>query len=129
MTSTLVNEEKSTLPRDDDHPYRTGAWQPNTKEYDAVDLEVIGEIPSDLNGVYIRNTENPLHDSIGRYHPFDGDGMLHSMSFDNGRSQYRNRFIRTEGLRPKIPKVSRCGLGCAKGRKCRCEMDAGLEPG
>ncbi len=98
MTSTLVNEEKSTLPRDDDHPYRTGAWQPNTKEYDAVDLEVIGEIPSDLNGVYIRNTENPLHDSIGRYHPFDGDGMLHSMSFDNGRSQYRNRFIRTDGL-------------------------------
>ena len=88
----------STLHADDDHPYRTGAWQPNFTEYDADDLAVEGTIPADLDGVYLRNTENPVHDSIGRYHPFDGDGMLHSMSFRDGRAEYHNRFVRTVGL-------------------------------
>ena len=80
------------------HPYLNGAWTPLHEEVDATDLEVIGEIPSDLNGLYVRNTENPLHDAIGIYHPFDGDGMLHAMSFADGRATYRNRFVRTEGL-------------------------------
>ena len=31
----------STLPDDDDHPYRTGAWRPQTVEYDADDLDVV----------------------------------------------------------------------------------------
>jgi carotenoid cleavage dioxygenase len=88
----------STLPDDDDHPYRTGAWTPNMVEYDATDLEVSGRVPDDLCGVYLRNTENPVHDAIGRYHPFDGDGMLHTMQFANGTAVYRNRFVRTRGL-------------------------------
>ncbi len=88
----------NTLPDDDAHPYRSGAWRPQDTEYDAWDLDVIGEIPRELNGVYLRNTENPLMDSIGRYHPFDGDGMLHSISFDDGDAIYRNRFVRTSGL-------------------------------
>lgn len=39
-----------------------------------------------------------MHRSIGRYHPFDGDGMLHAISFDSGAASYRNRFVRTLGL-------------------------------
>jgi len=50
----------STLPDDDDHPYRSGAWRPQNVEYDADDLRVEGELPGDLYGVYLRNTENPL---------------------------------------------------------------------
>jgi carotenoid cleavage dioxygenase len=61
-------------------------------------MEVIGEIPSDIDGVYIRNTENQVHEPIGHYHPFDGDGMLHAMSFRDGKAEYRNRFIRTKGF-------------------------------
>ena len=98
MPTHLIRELADTLPADDTHPYRTGAWQPNLREYDAVDPEVTGEIPADLQGVYVRNTENPVHTSLGRYHPFDGDGMLHSIVFDNGRCEYRNRFIETSGL-------------------------------
>ena len=67
-------------------------------EYDADDLEVIGELPDDLYGVYLRNTENPLHPAIARYHPFDGDGMIHKVSFRDGKVSYRNRFVRTDGL-------------------------------
>jgi carotenoid cleavage dioxygenase-like enzyme len=98
MNVTVAGRMMSTLPDGDDHPYRTGAWTPNTVEYDATDLDVVGEIPDDLEGVYLRNTENPVHDAIGRYHPFDGDGMVHMMHFGGGRAEYRNRFVRTLGL-------------------------------
>ena len=99
MAARIVESIRSTLPEDDDHPYRTGAWRPNHREWDAWDLEVEGEIPEDLEGVYLRNTENPVHPSIGLYHPFDGDGMLHQIAFAGGEATYRNRFVRTDGLR------------------------------
>jgi carotenoid cleavage dioxygenase-like enzyme len=102
MNSVVVNTLMSTLPENDDHPYRTGAWKPNVREWDATDLNVEGEIPLDLNGVYLRNTENPLHPSIGMYHPFDGDGVLHQVLFENGRASYRNRFVQTDGLRAEL---------------------------
>lgn len=89
----------SGLAEDDAHPYRTGAWRPQTTEYDAWDLDVVGEIPRDLAGCYLRNTENPLLPPIERYHPFDGDGMLHAISFADGEAVYRNRFVRTDGFR------------------------------
>ncbi len=94
----LVREWRSALPESDAHPYRTGPWAPNVREFDAWDLRVQGALPEGLEGVYIRNTENPLFDSIGRYHPFDGDGMLHAMSFADGRAEYHNRFVRTAGF-------------------------------
>ncbi len=97
MPATLINRIKSTL-TDNDHPYMNGAWTPNFDEYDATEMEVIGKIPDDIDGVYIRNTENPVHDPIGKYHPFDGDGMVHMMHFSNGKAKYRNRFVRTRGF-------------------------------
>jgi carotenoid cleavage dioxygenase len=51
-----------------------------------------------LDGLYLRNTENPLHPALKFYHPFDGDGMLHIVGFRDGKAFYRNRFIRTEGF-------------------------------
>jgi len=90
----------SRLPADDDHPYRTGAWRPNLVEYDADDLDVIeGRIPDDLCGRYLRNTENPLLPAIGRYHPFDGDGMVHAIRIEDGRAHYRNRWVASDGLK------------------------------
>jgi carotenoid cleavage dioxygenase len=81
------------------HPYLTGAWTPQHEEVDATDLEIIeGAIPTDIDGLYIRNTENPVQQPLGRYHPFDGDGMLHMISFKDGKADYRNRFVRTRGF-------------------------------
>jgi carotenoid cleavage dioxygenase len=98
-----VSRLPNLLPVNDDHPYRTGAWQPNFVEYDADALDVIeGAIPIELDGVYLRNTENPVMGSIGRYHPFDGDGMVHAIRFANGRASYRNRFVRTLGLAAEL---------------------------
>ncbi len=90
------------LDPDPNHPYTSGAWTPVFDEYDADDLEVIGEIPKDIDGIYVRNSENPAFGSIGLYHPFDGDGMIHTMSFRDGKASYKNRFVRTKGLMAEI---------------------------
>ncbi len=98
MKTEVLRQLDSTLPPDDDHPYRSGPWRPQTTERRAWDLDVEGEIPTDLAGVYLRNTENPLHPPISLYHPFDGDGMIHSISFADGDAVYHNRFVPTDGL-------------------------------
>jgi len=98
MKSEIHARFESGLPSDDPHPYRTGAWRPQSVEYDAWDLDVVGEIPRDLSGVYLRNTENPLLMPIKRYHPFDGDGMLHAISFADGEARYCNRFVPSDGF-------------------------------
>jgi carotenoid cleavage dioxygenase len=82
--------------RPSNHPYLNGAWTPLFEEVNAFDLDVIeGRIPDDIDGVYLRNTENQVHQPLGRFHPFDGDGMLHQIDFHQGRASYRNRFVRT----------------------------------
>ena len=83
-----------------DHPYLRGAWTPLLEEVNATDMPVLeGRIPTDIDGVYLRNTQNPVYQSIGRYHPFDGDGMVHMLSLRDGKASYRNRFVQTKGLR------------------------------
>ncbi len=83
---------------DEVNPYLTGIFAPVQDEITADGLDVVGEIPRDLNGVYLRNGPNPRYAPQGRYHWFDGDGMVHAMSFENGTARYRNRYIRTRGL-------------------------------
>jgi carotenoid cleavage dioxygenase len=101
MTVTYKKTLQHTL-KPSQHPYLTGAWTPNFNEFNARfengDAEVIGEIPRDIDGIYVRNTENPLLEPLGNYHPFDGDGMIHIMSFRDGAAEYRNRFVQTKGF-------------------------------
>jgi len=80
------------------NPYLEGPYMPTFDEVEINDLEVIGEIPEDLDGVYLRNGPNPKHKPLGRHHWFDGDGMIHAAIFKNGKVSYRNRWVRTTGL-------------------------------
>lgn len=75
----------------------TGPFAPVMSEETLTDLPVIGKIPTDLNGVYLRNGPNPRFKPQGKYHPFDGDGMIHAAHFQNGTVTYRNKWVRTEG--------------------------------
>ena len=59
------------------------------------DIQVVGEVPTDLDGIYVRNGPNPAHLPLGKYHRYDGDGMLHAIRFKDGRASYRNKWIRT----------------------------------
>ena len=81
------------------NPYLEGPYAATHDEVTLHGLEVLaGEIPDDLNGVYVRNGPNPQHHPVGRYHWFDGDGMVHSVHFADGAATYRNRWVRTEGF-------------------------------
>ena len=93
----IVNEEQSTIEAPNNSPFLMGAFRPNFKEYsaDTDSLRVIGKILDDLWDDYGRNMHNQVHEPLGKYHHFDGDGMLRGMYFSNSRADYRNRFIHT----------------------------------
>src|SRR5690349_7168022 len=74
-------------------PYLAGLYAPIAEERAADGLEVVGELPPDLVGVYLRNGPNPQFAPPGRYHWFDGDGMVHAVRFHDGRASYRNRWV------------------------------------
>ncbi|MEO6956986.1 MAG: carotenoid oxygenase family protein [Antricoccus sp.] len=89
----------TTVDTDAENPYLLGIYAPVHQEIDARDLEVVGEIPRDLNGVYLRNGPNRRYKALGRYHWFDGDGMIHALHFENGTARYQNRWVRTEAFK------------------------------
>ena len=62
------------------------------------DMQVLGEVPRDLNGLYVRNGPNAFYPPDWRYHAYEGDGMLHAVRYTDGKVRYRNRFVQTAGL-------------------------------
>lgn len=81
-----------------DNPYLHGPYAPTVHELSLDGLDVEGELPADLEGAYFRNGPNPIHQPKNRYHPFDGDGMVHGVYFRDGKAGYRNRWIQTDAL-------------------------------
>ncbi|QHE87396.1 carotenoid oxygenase family protein [Hydrogenophaga sp. BPS33] len=65
-------------------------------------LPVLGTVPADFSGLYVRNGPNAYYPPDWRYHAYDGDGMLHAVRFDKGRVSYRNRWIQTAGLQEEL---------------------------
>jgi carotenoid cleavage dioxygenase len=80
-------------------PALRGNLFPVADELDVDACEVVGDLPADLAGSFVRNGPNPMFEPPGSYHMFDGDGMLHGVDFQDGRVSYRNRWIRSRGLR------------------------------
>ena len=85
------------------HPDLIGVFRPVDDEIEEADLPVIGKIPEDLRGVYLRNGPNPKFPPLGSYtYPLDGDGMIHGVWLADGRARYRNRYVLTKGLQAEI---------------------------
>ncbi len=80
------------------NPYLEDNFAPIQSEISTDELTVIGEIPPELSGSYLRNGPNPQFTPIGQYHWFDGDGMLHEVEIKHQKAKYRNRYIRTQGF-------------------------------
>jgi carotenoid cleavage dioxygenase len=80
-------------------PHLTGVFAPVSEEVDVAGLEIEGELPPGLNGLYVRNGPNPRFSPIGSYlYPIDGDGMVHGTWLAEGTARYRNRFVRTPAV-------------------------------
>jgi carotenoid cleavage dioxygenase len=64
------------------------------EEVTVTDLKVKGEIPPQLNGLYVRNGTNTARGVPDHF--FGGDGMLHGVRLENGQAKwYRNRYVNT----------------------------------
>jgi len=80
-------------------PFLLGGYAPVQDELTVETLPIRGEVPREIAGVYMRNGPNPAYPPISYFYPFDGDGMIHALYFENGRVSYRNRFVLTAGLK------------------------------
>lgn len=82
--------------------YDRNEWQRGyeslKQEFDYWIDDVEGQIPPELNGTLFRNGPGLLDINGQRiHHPFDGDGMIVRVAFQNGRAHFCNRFVRTTG--------------------------------
>jgi carotenoid cleavage dioxygenase-like enzyme len=71
--------------------YLSGIFAPVFDELTDTSLRIIGEIPRDLDGVFVHNGPNPRFRPNVGHSWFDGDGMVHSVQLENGRATFRCR--------------------------------------
>ncbi|HEX8382630.1 MAG TPA: carotenoid oxygenase family protein [Sphingomonas sp.] len=83
-----------------DTPVFRGYAAPVRIEGDVHHLEVIGTIPPELNGDYIRNSADHQFPPLFEDDLFlNGDGMLHRVRIENGRASLKTRYVETEKLK------------------------------
>lgn len=89
---------------DDASPYLSGNNAPVRTEHTALDLEVTGQIPKDLEGRLLRNGPNPIDDvDMSSHHWFLGDGMVHGIRLQGGKAHwYRNRYVGSTSVQTKF---------------------------
>lgn len=78
-----------------DNPFLQGNGAPVHEEITADNLKIIGKLPADLEGMFVRNGPNLQFPPKQNYHLFEGDGMLHGVRLRDGKASYRNRWVRT----------------------------------
>eukprot|EP00736_Rhodelphis_marinus_P008662 Rmarinus@m.28320 len=72
-------------------------WATSPEECDHWCEDIVGEVPKDLRGTFLRN--GPGMASVygtKLEHPIDGDGLIGALSFKDGRAHFRARFVRTK---------------------------------
>lgn len=85
-------------------PFLEGAFAPVTEEVTAYDLPVVGRLPRELSGRYLRTGPNALglEDPMA-HHWMLGDGMVHGVRLREGRAEwYRNRWVRSRAVAQKL---------------------------
>jgi carotenoid cleavage dioxygenase len=76
--------------------YNVPGYKPVRTELTHAPVEVTGELPADLDGVYLRNGTNVQFDPTHvRSHGFVGAGMIHQVQIAAGQATYSNFYVRT----------------------------------
>ncbi|XP_027342446.1 9-cis-epoxycarotenoid dioxygenase NCED2, chloroplastic-like [Abrus precatorius] len=112
-SALLAREYQQPLPKTADPRVQiAGNFAPVPEQPVIHSLPVTGTIPNCVNGVYLRNGANPMFEPIAGHHLFDGDGMVHAVTINDGAASYACRFTETERLvqerelgRPMFPKA------------------------
>lgn len=82
----------------DQRQWQTG-YRSLKEEFDYAIDEIDGVIPAELQGTLFRNGPGMLDVNGERVnHPFDGDGMICAITFNQGKAHFRNRFVQTKGF-------------------------------
>jgi carotenoid cleavage dioxygenase-like enzyme len=80
-----------------DTPSFTGFNTPSRIEADIADLDVVGEIPVELNGAFYRVQPDPqFPPRLGDDIAFNGDGMVTMFRFEGGRCHFKQRWAQTD---------------------------------
>ncbi len=81
-------------------PYLQGNYAPVEEERDIGQDELVieGEVPQQLVGAYMRDGANTAYQPNHYVYPLDGDGMVHSVYFNKGKVEYKNRWVQTSHL-------------------------------
>ena len=79
-------------------PYVAGNFAPLKSEVTSFDLEVIGHVPEELTGRFLRIGPNPIDEldrvRLVRHHWFAGTGMAHGLRLRGGKAEwFRSRFV------------------------------------
>ena len=89
-----ANNRELMMSEDTTPMHLRGNGRPVNEEATIDQLKVIGSIPCELDGRYLRNGANPVSGTSG--HPFLGDGMIHAVRLREGKAEwYRNRYVQT----------------------------------
>jgi carotenoid cleavage dioxygenase len=77
--------------------YLSDNFAPVEREITETRLTVIGDLPRELNGRYLRNGPNPQGQvDAATHHWFIGAGMVHGVRLEDGAARwYRNRWVRS----------------------------------
>ncbi|KAI3803629.1 hypothetical protein L1987_31786 [Smallanthus sonchifolius] len=111
--SLIEREKKHSLPKTVDPSFQiAGNFSPVPEHPVQHCLQVVGKIPDEIDGVYLRNGANPMFEPTSGHHLFDGDGMIYAVKFNNGEASYACRFTETQRLvqeraigKPVFPKA------------------------
>src|SRR5262249_39620871 len=107
-------------------------FAPLKSEVTAFDLEVIGRVPEELTGRFLRIGPNPVDEPdavhLVRYHWFAGTGMAHGLRLRGGKAEwFRSRFVidRDAAKALRRPPIPGAGEGNRDGNVNTNLMNAG----
>src|ERR1035437_10070423 len=84
-------------------PTMKGFFAPTRFESDVYDCEVLGKVPTDLNGAFVRLGGDWFYPpSSPNDSPFNVDGYISMFRFKNGIVDYKGRWVKTPRFRADL---------------------------
>ncbi|SHG52819.1 carotenoid cleavage dioxygenase [Kaistia soli DSM 19436] len=88
-----------TVPFPAEPEFSGALYEPARFEGDVFDLIVEGNLPATIDGVFYQVAPDPqFPPMLGQDIFFNGDGCIHSFTFQNGHVDFRRRYVMTERL-------------------------------